>query len=178
MNDGKGTLHEDADRHCLQFERILAHPPEKVWRALTENDDLATWFPARIEGAREPGASLRFILPPKPGQFPADTDEEGMIMTGAMLEFDPPRLMEYQWDVDVLRWELEPRPDGTLLTFTHTFDDQGRAARDASGWEFCFASLELRLAALLCTISGDESRPSRPTAQLVVSPDGRGHSPA
>ncbi len=67
-------------------------------------------------------------------------------MTGEMLVFDPPTVLEYMWEGDVLRWELEPRPDGTLLTFTHTFDDQGRAARDASGWEFCFASLELRLA--------------------------------
>ncbi len=35
-------------------------------------------------------------------------------MTGAMLVFDPPRLLEYTWDVDVLRWELEPRAGGTV----------------------------------------------------------------
>ena len=148
MNDGKGTLREDSDRHCLRFERLLAHPPEKVWRALTRDDELSAWFPARIEGPREAGASLRFVFPPKPGQLPADTTEEGPIMTGAMLVFDPPRLLEYMWDVDVLRWELEPRSDGTLLTFTHTFDDEARAAREASGWDICFASLEALMAGL------------------------------
>jgi uncharacterized protein YndB with AHSA1/START domain len=146
MSDGKGRLETNAGRHCLRFERLLAHPREKVWRALTENVELSTWFPARIEGSREAGASLRFVMPPKPGQLPADTDEEGPIMTGSMLVYDPPRLLEYLWDVDVLRWELEPHTDGTLLTFTHAFDDQGRGARDAAGWEFCFGSLEARLA--------------------------------
>jgi uncharacterized protein YndB with AHSA1/START domain len=148
MNDGKGTLRQDSERHSLGFERLLIHPPEKVWRALTEDDELAVWFPARIEGSREAGASLRFVSPPKPGQVPADTDEEGLTMTGEMLVVDPPRVLEYLWEGDVLRWVLDPHSDGTLLTFTHTFDDEGRAARDASGWDMCLASLEARLAGL------------------------------
>ncbi len=142
MSDGKGTLGQHGKRHTLRFERLLSHPPDRVWRAITEDADLSAWFPARIVGAREAGAALRFIFPPKPGQVPADTPEEGLTMTGEMLVFDPPRVLEYLWDADVLRWELEPHPRGTLLTFTHTFDDKGRGARDAAGWDICFASLE------------------------------------
>ncbi len=67
-------------------------------------------------------------------------------MTGEMSVLDPPGVLEYRWDADVLRWELEDRPDGTLLTFSHTFDDRGRGARDAAGWDICFAFLEARLA--------------------------------
>ncbi len=145
MREGDGTLERQGGRHTLRFQRQLSHPPERVWRALTEDEDLVTWFPARIVGAREAGAALRFVFPPKPGQVPADSDEHGEAMTGTMLVYEPPRLLEYQWDVDVLRWELDPRPGGTLLTFTHTFDDKGRGARDAAGWEICFASLETRL---------------------------------
>jgi uncharacterized protein YndB with AHSA1/START domain len=148
MNDGKGTLRQDSERHTLGFERVLTHPPERVWRALTEGDELAVWFPAKIEGSREPGASLRFVSPPKPGQVPADTDEEGLTMAGEMLVVDPPRVLEYLWEVDVLRWMLDPHSDATLLTFAHTFDDEGRAARDASGWDMCLAALEARLAGL------------------------------
>jgi hypothetical protein len=33
-------LQEEAGRTTLRFERILAHPPERVWRALTEKDEL------------------------------------------------------------------------------------------------------------------------------------------
>ncbi len=145
MSEGEGTLRQQGERHCLRFERFLSHSPDKVWRAITEDDELAAWFPARIVGAREPGAALRFIFPPKPGQVPADSAEEGVTMTGKMLAFDPPRVLEYLWDDDVLRWKLEPRPGGTLLTFTHTFDDKGRGARDAAGWDICFASLAARL---------------------------------
>ena len=146
MSDGKGTLGQKAGRHSLRFERLLSHSPERVWRAITEDDELSAWFPARIAGLRERGAALRFILPPEPGQVPADSAEEGLTMTGEMLVFDPPSILEYKWDVDVLRWELKARPGGTLLTFTHTFDDKGRGARDAAGWDMCLASLEARLA--------------------------------
>ncbi len=43
MMDDKGTLQYDSGKHSLRFERLLAHPREKVWRALTDNDELAGW---------------------------------------------------------------------------------------------------------------------------------------
>jgi hypothetical protein len=44
---------------------------------------------------------------------------------------------------------LEPPRDGyTLLVFTHTFEEEAKSARDASGWEVCLGSLERRLAGL------------------------------
>lgn len=144
--DMKATLHHEEERHVLRFERRLAHPPEKVWRALTENDELAHWFPAVIHGAREPGAALRFIFPEEPGQVPADSTGEGTTLTGEMLAFDPPRVLEYSWGGELLRWELQPSDEGTLLIFTHTFEDLAKAARDASGWEVCLGSLASRLA--------------------------------
>ena len=72
--------------------------------------------------------NLRFVFPPEPGRTPSDADNEGLVMTGEMPVYDAPNLLEYRWDVHVLRWELEERPGGTLLTCTHTFDDKGRAA--------------------------------------------------
>lgn len=148
MNDGKGALLDHSGRHSLRFERLLTHPPDELWSALTEIDELSVWFPAKIEGPREPGASLRFVFPPEPGQVPADSTEEGATMSGEMLVFDSPQILEYTWEDDVLRWELDPRADGTLLTFTHTFADKARAAREASGWTICLESLEASLASL------------------------------
>lgn len=142
----KGTLHHDGQLHTLRFERPLDHTPEKVWRALTENSELAHWFPAEIHGAREKGAPLRFVMPPEPGQTPADSPATGPTQPGEMLMFDPPRTLEYSWDGEILRWELHPRNGGTLLIFSHTFEDESKAARDGSGWDMCLDSLENRLA--------------------------------
>jgi hypothetical protein len=38
------------------------------------------------------------------------------------------------------------RDGHTLLVFTHTFTDESKAARDASGWDVCLDALESRLA--------------------------------
>jgi uncharacterized protein YndB with AHSA1/START domain len=152
MSDGNGTLGQDTGRYFLHFERLLSHSPERVWQAITEEDELSAWFPARMVGPRERGAVLQFIFAPVPGQVPEDSTEEGIMMTGEMRVFDPPLTLEYTWDVDVLRFELEARPEGTLLKFTHTFDDKGRGAREAAGWDICLASLEAQVA-------GDSAEP-------------------
>ncbi len=127
-----GTLVPEGQLHRLRFERLFPHPPEKVWRALTENEELAHWFPARIHGERQAGAKLRFVFP----------GGEGPTLEGEMTVFDAPRTLEYSWGGEILRWELEPRDGHTFLVFTHTFEDLSKAARDASGWEFCLGSLE------------------------------------
>ena len=38
-----GHLPLDAGAHAIEGDRRLAHPPEKVFRALTDNDELAAW---------------------------------------------------------------------------------------------------------------------------------------
>jgi uncharacterized protein YndB with AHSA1/START domain len=130
--DEFGTLEGRADRAVLTFRRRFAQPPQRVWRALTEPDQLERWFPTTIEGERAVGAALRFShrdvsLPP---------------FDGEMLEFEPPRLLALRWGEDVLRFELTADGDaGTLLTFTDTIVQYGRAARDGAGWHTCLTSL-------------------------------------
>jgi uncharacterized protein YndB with AHSA1/START domain len=131
----KATLHHDGSRHTLRFERWLDHPREKVWRAITDRREVPNWFPAEIHGAREEGARLRFVFP----------NEEGPPTDGHMLVFDPPRTMEFDWNREILRFELEERDGGTSLVFTHTFADVAKSARDASGWTVCLDALEKRL---------------------------------
>jgi uncharacterized protein YndB with AHSA1/START domain len=55
-----GQLQQQDGRWRLRFERRLAHPPEKVWLALSEPEHLAAWFPTDIQGDRVAGAPLRF----------------------------------------------------------------------------------------------------------------------
>ena len=55
-----GQLIETENGVGVRFERRLAHSPERVWRAVTEPDELAAWFPDTIEGEFAPGAEVRF----------------------------------------------------------------------------------------------------------------------
>ena len=108
-SEKKGREVERMSAEVRRFERRLPHRPEKVWRALTEAEELAHWFPATMDGEREVGASLRFAF--RDGDEP---DAEGTIT-----ECDPPRVLAYTMGTETLRWELSPLPDGgCLLVFT------------------------------------------------------------
>jgi uncharacterized protein YndB with AHSA1/START domain len=129
-----GQLDRTTARPQLRFTRRLAHPPEKVWRALTEPEHLRAWFPQRIEGGWEPGATLEFV-----------SEGQGSF-EGQVVAVDPPRTLEFTWGTDSLRFELEADGDGTVFTLIDTFDDLGKAARDAAGWHECLDDLETELA--------------------------------
>ena len=133
-----GELQNVDGRYQLRFRRTLPHPPEKVWRALTEPEHLRAWFPADIEGERAEGARLHFV-------FRNDEEEPG---DGEMRVYDPPSVLEFSWDAELIRFELEAEGDGagTVLTFVHAFDELGKAARDAAGWHACLDVLGHELA--------------------------------
>jgi hypothetical protein len=62
-----------------------------------------------------------------------------------MLAFEPPSLMELRCGADILRIELRPDADGTVLTLLDTLDEHGKAARDGAGWHVCLDGLEAHL---------------------------------
>lgn len=131
------TLSSKDGRTELRMERRLAHPPEKVWRALTEPEELAGWFPAAVEVDLRLNGSISFTFPEGEGDFQEDPDN-----TGVVRAFDPPRLLEYSWGEELLRWELSPTSDGCLLTLAATYDDRPGSASFTSGWLLCFDALD------------------------------------
>ena len=54
---------------AISFELELRHPPEKVWRALTNPDSLAKWLLPIVESETrvETGARFTFQAQPQPG---------------------------------------------------------------------------------------------------------------
>jgi uncharacterized protein YndB with AHSA1/START domain len=128
-----GTLEQAGDRWRLRFTRRLGHPPEKVWSAITEPEHLEAWFPDRIVvGEWTVGAPLRF-------------EHDGGAFDGEVLAVDPPSLLEFSWGTDTIRLEIAPEAGGSTLTLLDTFDEYGKAARDAAGWHTCLDALEAHL---------------------------------
>jgi uncharacterized protein YndB with AHSA1/START domain len=132
FEDGRAVLH---------FERRLAHPPEKVWRAVTEPSELAHWFPATVELELRPGAPIHFV----------EDDPAIGESTGEVLEADPPKVFAFRWGGDVLRFELVPDGSGCRLLFSHALSggdvwgDEKFAAQHAAGWDACLELLAARL---------------------------------
>jgi uncharacterized protein YndB with AHSA1/START domain len=133
------TLHTDQGHSTLRFERRLRHGQDRVWRAVTDPDELKEWFPAAVIYEPRVGAPMQFDFGGAAGQD---------VWPGEVTDWDPPRAFAFRWGEDELRFELSPADEGTLLVFTHSFDHEpGKPARDAAGWEACFEAFDALLAA-------------------------------
>lgn len=122
-----GNLEEIDGHPALRFRRRLRHPVERVWRAVTERDELAAWFVAPVGFT---GVGQRF---------------EAMEQSGEVLRFEPPRALEFEWGGERFSFELAPDGDGALLTFVHVVARREHGADYASGWHHHFERLDAHL---------------------------------
>ncbi len=128
------TITIGGPRPVVRLERRLPDPPAVVWRAITEREQLAAWFPCdvAVDGGRwEVGASISFPFPP---------EVVDMTLAGTVLAVDEPQLLSYSWGGEVLRFELAADGGGTLLVL-HNELPPSAAARHAAGWEDCLDRL-------------------------------------
>ena len=116
-----GVLARRGDQWTLTFTRRLAHPVDRVWRAVTEPEHLAAWFPQQIVGERRAGAALRFV------------SSAGDGFDGEMVAFQPPTLLEFSWGGDRRASSCARTAPAPCSTLTDTFAELGKAARDAAG---------------------------------------------
>jgi uncharacterized protein YndB with AHSA1/START domain len=117
----------------IAFEFDLAHPPEKVWRALTDPDLLAEWLLPVIGLRLEPGTAFTFRTQAHPGW-------DGTVSC-RFLEIEPHRKLRYTWSVPfldtVVTFTLAPTASGTRLTLVQSGfkPDQKRESGGARyGW--------------------------------------------
>jgi uncharacterized protein YndB with AHSA1/START domain len=109
-------------------EVTYAHPPERVWRALVDPDELSAWLMPND------------FVPVIGGQFTMSCDPYGIIQA-ELLELDPPRRLSYRWSASfgetVVTMELTATYEGTRLRVTHLgWGDSNIADRDQfdHGW--------------------------------------------
>ena len=102
----------------LSFEFDLHHPPETVWRALTEPVLLKEWLlpVVELELRLEPGAAFTYRTQPQPGW-------DG-IVNCRFLEIEAQRKLRYAWvvgDIDtVVTFTLTPTASGTRLSLVQS----------------------------------------------------------
>ena len=92
----------------LSFEVDLHHPPQKVWRALTDPELLAEWLLPTIGLRLEVGAAFTLKTQAYPGW-------DGTVSC-KMLEIEPLKKLSYAWTVPFL---------DTVVTFLLTPTDKG-----------------------------------------------------
>jgi uncharacterized protein YndB with AHSA1/START domain len=129
----------------ITFERFLRHPPETVWKALTDPQQLREWFltEATIDGRAG-------------GTVEHTTGPTHVRATGRILTWEPPRLYEYEWNAEpmsgmphaersLVRWELTAVPGGTRLVLVH----RGLTLQTADTFRHGYPGFFDRLTALL-----------------------------
>ncbi len=135
-----GTLETRGDRSLLRYERHLKHPIDRVWRAITDPDEIVRWLAAaEIDLERAGRVRLEWL----------NTDEHGersehAVAEGRITELDPPRLVVYDTDVHgVLRWELHEEGTGTRLDLTVDIAlPEDNVTENRSGWHVHLDFLE------------------------------------
>ena len=128
-----GSVRVEGEYATLEFERRLSHPPEIVWAAITEPEELAEWYltKARIDGRQ--GGRIEFWTGPT-----------RVHVTGSILVWDPPHVFEHEWIVEpsasflsgekaTIRWEIQRDGEASVLKMTHRNLTRGTAQVFSSG---------------------------------------------
>jgi len=134
------------ETRSVVVEREIPHPPEKIWRALTQPHLIEEWL---MKSDFKPVIGHRFNL----------RGEWGGVLDCEVLTIEPNKTLAYTWDFahddaafnlkSVVTFTLTPTPRGTRLRMEQSGfrSDQRQAVGGANaGWQKFFEKLEQVLA--------------------------------
>ena len=146
-----------AEQDAVVTEVEITAPPERVFQALIDEQQLMRWF-------TNTGCPVKFwkFEPRVGGRYHYATAKSPAVVVngvnefdcqGEILEFDPPRRLAYTWIGNwhvnkalktVVCWELTPRGAGTHVKVTHSGLASDEAARNdyRGGWPGVLANLK------------------------------------
>ena len=126
-------------------ERVLPHPPAKVWRALTESGLISQWL---MNNDFKPVVGHKFEFRYKPMQ------NWNGVTACRVLSVEPQKRLSYTWEGSgeeradgmstVVTWILTPEGAGTRLRLEHTGfrpQDDGMFQGVSHGWPEKFDKL-------------------------------------
>ncbi|MGO9435211.1 MAG: SRPBCC family protein [Terracidiphilus sp.] len=103
-------MNDTAPARTLVIERDLAHPPEKIWRALTEGPLIQEWL---MSNDFQPVVGHRFSFRAKP------VPNWNGVIDSEVLVVEPNARLAYSWGTlglqTVVTWTLTPTERGTHL---------------------------------------------------------------
>ncbi|MGH6860067.1 MAG: SRPBCC family protein [Phyllobacterium sp.] len=137
---------------ALVIERELPHPPEKVWRALTQAPLIEEWL-MKNDFRPVPGHRFNFRAEPMP-HWNGVTDCE-------VLAVEPQRQLSYSWNASgaeaaggirtIVTWTLTPAAGGTHLRMEQSGfrpGEEGNYQGAQYGWRKFIGALEQVVARL------------------------------
>jgi uncharacterized protein YndB with AHSA1/START domain len=142
------TTTTTTEARSVVVEREIAHPPEKLWRALTQPHLIEAWL---MKNDFAPVVGHRFKL----------TGEWGGVLDCEILAVEPHKTLSYSWDFkhddaafdlrSVVTFTLTPTSSGTHLRMEQSGfrPDQKQAHAGAiAGWHKFLANLDEVMARL------------------------------
>lgn len=106
----------------VQQTVTIKSPPEVVFKALTQADELMRWFPTRVESNPRPGGKFKFTW-----EF-ANTSENGS-QQGEYVEVLPNRKVSYTWTAEsiptLVTFNLTEAGGGTTVELDHASVQNG-----------------------------------------------------
>lgn len=141
-----------AETRSLVIEKEMPHPPEKIWRALTETSLLEDWM---MQNDFQPVVGRKFTFRAKP------MPNWNGVVDCEVQAIDPQRRLSYTWGVGgpeaanamswLVTWTLTPTEGGTRVRMEQSgfTADQEQAYQGANyGWQRFFGGLERVLGGL------------------------------
>jgi len=131
---------DTATTRTLVIEREMPHPPEKVWRALTQSSLMAEWL-MKNDFQPEVGHRFTFRATPMP--------KWNGVIDGEVKAVEPHSRLSYSWGSlgmeSLVTFTLTPTESGTLLRMEHSGfrPDQEANYKGANyGWQKFIGNLE------------------------------------
>lgn len=115
--DQKGNIIIEDNRATITFTRFLKHPPHRVWEAITNPEEFNKWYNGQS------------IIDGKVGGIFEIRSGPSFHWKGRIILWEPPKVFEYEHNHKprkeiptgvhtIVRWELTPTTNGTILQFT------------------------------------------------------------
>lgn len=116
--NGMGRIIVQKDLATIKFERHLNHPRERVWKAITDQDQLSKWYLCKVKVIGGAGGRIDLWF--------AKTHVFGKVRI-----WEPPSVFEHEWNISpddrlpvgertIVRWELIEENTGTLIKLSHS----------------------------------------------------------
>jgi uncharacterized protein YndB with AHSA1/START domain len=137
------------ETRTLVVERLMPHPPEKVWRALTQDALLEDWL---MKNDFQPTLGRKFIFRTQP------MPHWNGVVECEVLAIEPHRRLAYSWSAGngkklytTVTWTLTEVEGGTRLRMEQSGfgpQDDNNYKGAAYGWQHMIEALEKLLAGL------------------------------